>query len=70
MKPQAEIERIHDAMANRTGEVAEWMGDNFKAGFYAGKLIALEWALGDAPGSGLAIDHDYESWMREAEGEL
>ena len=27
MKPQAEVERIHDLMANRAGEAAEWMGD-------------------------------------------
>ena len=70
MKPQAEIDRVHDLLANHAGEAAEWMGDNFKAGLFVGKLIALEWALDDAPGSDMAIDHDYESWVRENEGEL
>ena len=70
MKPESEIERIHDAMANRAAEAAEWMGDNFKAGLYVGKMTALGWVLDAMPGSDLAIDHDYESWVREADGEL
>ena len=65
MKPQAEIERVQDAMANNR-EAVDWMGDNFKAGLHVGKLTALGWVLDEMKGSDLAIVHDYESWMREA----
>ena len=40
MKQHDEIERVYDAMANRS-ESSDWMGDNFKAGMYVGKLTAL-----------------------------
>ena len=66
MKTRNEIERVHDGLANNR-ESTDRMGDNFKAGLYVGKLLALGWVLGDVQGSSIAIDHDYESWMREAE---
>ena len=70
MKTQAEIERVHDAMASRSGEVSDYMGDNFRAGLYVGKMTALGWVLGDMPGADLAIEHDYEDWVREHDDEL
>ncbi len=69
MKNQTEIERVHDLMASRAGEVAAYMRDNFKAGLYIGKLTALGWVVGGMPGADLAIEHDYESWVRDHDDE-
>jgi hypothetical protein len=45
-------------------ELMNAKGDNFKYGFWAGKLTALGWVLGD-PIDNLKIQHDYESYILE-----
>lgn len=40
-------------------------GDTFKNGMYAGKLLALQWVLGEIRSFDMGIQYEYEDWKRE-----
>jgi hypothetical protein len=61
VRSKEEILRGVEALEQRPPTVA----DNFKYGCLIGKLLALEWVLGETPGSDLSIQYDFEDWRRE-----
>jgi hypothetical protein len=70
MRSKDEIERVADRLGQVSADgdgktpLLDWRGDTFRYGFLVGKLVALGWVLGE-PNADLAIDHDYDSWLRE-----
>jgi hypothetical protein len=43
----------------------DWNGDNFKYGFFAGRLAALSWVLGDKNSIEINCNLDFEDFLRE-----
>jgi hypothetical protein len=63
MRNEGDIESVADKLATPNRHL-DWQGDNFKYGYYIGKLVALGWVLGE-PSADMSIDHDFESWILE-----
>jgi hypothetical protein len=64
MRNEEEIRRVVENLAPEP-DAPDPTGDNFKYGYFMGKLAALEWVLGDAPSSDMTSHFDFEDWMRE-----
>jgi hypothetical protein len=63
MRDALEIERRNDSLGN-VADSMDWHGDNFKYGMHVGKLLALEWMLGNVSTGEMCIHHDYEDYLR------
>ena len=65
MRSEEEVLEMFHRFDEHTGrELMKSKGDNFKYGMWVGKMIALEWALGDEHGD-MVIAYDFEDWERE-----
>ena len=65
MRSEEEVQHVFDNfdVAEESELMASW-GDNFKYGYWSGKLVALEWVLG-GPLDPVKIHHDFESYILE-----
>jgi hypothetical protein len=65
MRSEEEIREVFNTFDEaEQEELMNSKGDNFKYGFWVGKLTALGWMLGD-PIADLKIHHDYQSYVLE-----
>ena len=64
MRPVDEIQTVLDKMSNLP-QLHECKGDNFKYGLLIGKVMALDWVMGEQPSGEMGINYDYEGWVRE-----
>ena len=62
----AEIRRVFELLDN-VETVTD--GDNFKYGLQVGKLIALGWVLGEVPTSDIALQYEYDDWVRDVKAQ-
>ncbi len=64
MRSDSEIKRFLDELSNNPGNL-DWRGDTFRFGLLVGKIVALDWALGNPPSFDVGPDYDFEDWVRQ-----
>lgn len=66
VQPVAEIRRVFELLDNSKTVKEE---DTFKFGMQVGKLLALGWVLGEVVTSDLALQYEYDDWIRDAQAQ-
>ncbi len=66
IRPPEEIRRVFELMDNVKTVSEE---DSFKFGMQVGKLLALGWVLGEVVTSDLALQYEFDDWVRDAQAQ-
>ncbi len=66
LKSPEEIQRVFELLDSMKTVKEE---DSFKFGMHVGKLLALGWVLGEVVTSDIALQYEYDDWLRDAKAQ-
>ncbi len=66
LRPADEVRRVFERLDGMKSATEE---DTFKFGMHVGKLLALGWVLGEVVTSDVALQYEFDDWLRDAKAQ-